>query len=91
MKPSSPAEIVNVMTQLSNKNCSTMLPLKFLKDVKYEIVAILGKLFDLCIQRGTYPESLKITKVIPLYKTANVGSVANYGPISLPSLLNKIF
>ncbi len=49
------------------------------------------KLFNLCIERGTYPESLKIAKVIPLYKTGNVGSVANNRPISLLPLLNKIF
>ncbi len=49
------------------------------------------KLFDLCIERGAYPESLKIAKLIPIYKTANVGSVANYRPISLLQLLNKIF
>ncbi len=45
----------------------------------------------MCIERVTYPESLKIAKVIPLYKTGNVGSVANYRPISLLPLLNKIF
>ncbi len=91
MKPSSPIEIVNVITQLSNKNSSTKLPLKFLKYIKYEIATILCKLFNLCIERGTYPESLKIAKVIPLYKNGNVGSVANYRLISLLPLLNKIF
>ncbi len=34
---------------------------------------------------------LNIAKVIQLYKTANVGSVANYRPISLLPLINKIF
>ncbi len=45
----------------------------------------------MCVERGTYPESLKIAKVITLYKTGNVGSVANSRPISLLPLLNKIF
>ncbi len=68
-----------------------LLPLKFLKYVKYEIATILCKLFHLCVDWDTYPESFKIAKVIPLYKTGNVGSVANYRPISLLQLLNKIF
>ncbi len=89
MRPSSPAEIGNVITQLSNKNNSTKLPLKFLKYVKYEIATILCKLFNLCVDRGIYPESLERAKVIRLCKTGNVGSVANYRPISLLPLLNK--
>ncbi len=65
--------------------------MKFLKYVKYEIAAIFCKLFNLCVEKGTYPESLKIAKVIPVYKNGYVGSVANYRPISLLPLLNKIF
>ncbi len=63
MKLLSSTEIVNVITQLSNKNSSTKPTLKF-KYVKYEIAAILCKLFNLCVERGTYPKSLKVTKVI---------------------------
>ncbi len=70
MKPSSPAEIVNVITQLSNKNSWTKLPLKFLKYVKYEIATILCKLFNLCIEGGTYPENCQY--VISCQLQANI-------------------
>ena len=48
-------------------------------------------IFNKAITTGQYPDALKIAKVIPLYKKGENTVISNYRPISLLSLLNKIF
>ena len=44
-----------------------------------------------CISFGIFLNKLKIAKVIPLYKSGQADLPGNYRPISLLSLLSKIF
>ena len=48
-------------------------------------------IFNKAITTGQYPDALKIAKVIPLFKKGETTLITNYRPISLLSLLNKIF
>ena len=48
-------------------------------------------IFNKAITSGQYPDALKIAKVIPLFKKGDNTLITNYRPISLLSLLNKIF
>ena len=50
----------------------------------------LSKIYNWGIENGTYPEELKITKVIALYKKGVKYDSNNYRPISLLSLFDKI-
>ena len=50
----------------------------------------LSKIYNWGIQNGTYPEELKIAKVIALYKKGVKYDPNNYRPISLLSLFDKI-
>ena len=47
-------------------------------------------LFNLSIEKGIFPDDLKITKVTPSYKTDDKRNLSNYKPISVLSCFSKI-
>ena len=63
---------------------------RLLKEVINEIIDPLVYLFNLSFSTGLVPESLKLAKVIPVYKKSDRSYVGNYRPISLLSIFDKI-
>lgn len=47
--------------------------------------------FNKHVKDGQFPESLKLAKITPIYKSGNSLSVQNYRPISVLSSFSKIF
>ena len=43
------------------------------------------------LEPGIFPDSLKISKIIPLYKIGNINSITKYRQISLLPVLSKVF
>ena len=66
------------------------IPTEFLHLLKDEISGPLSILFNLSFTTGTFPDSLKIAKTIPIFKKGSKLLVSNYRPISLLSNVNKI-
>src|SRR5690606_6280047 len=62
-----------------------------LKRYKEVLGPILTYLFNRCVTLGVYPKSLKLAKVIPVFKNGEYTDYNNYRPISLLPLINKIF
>ena len=91
--PTTPNEIIDIITTLNDKKATRKNDpeIKFLKYSKIIIAKYLSKIFDLCIIKGIYPESLKVAEVVPIYKNGNENKATNYRPISLLSPINKIF
>ena len=60
-----------------------------------KIASQIGKpltyLYNLSINTGVYPASLKLARVIPIYKKESKSNVSNYRPLSLLSIFDKIF
>ena len=52
---------------------------------------ILTKLFNMCLLGGIYPDSLKIARVIPIFKGGNRNESTLYRPISILTQINRIF
>ena len=63
----------------------------FIKSVAVSIARYLSKLINTCFQEGIFPDSLKITSVIPLHKEGEKNEPNNFRPISLLPTLGKIF
>ena len=56
-----------------------------------EIFKLLTYIVNLTLEQGIFPNSLKIVKVIPIFKQGSRSSCNNYRSISVLSALSKIF
>ena len=90
--PTDPNEINSVINSLVNKhrsgydNISNHM-LRWLRPVITEPLSII---FNLSIQRGIFPDSIKIAEVVPLHNNGDESLCNNYRPISLLITIYKI-
>lgn len=61
-----------------------------IKSSKLYIVDVLTYIFNLCLTEGTFPDKLKVARVIPLFKKGERKLCTNYRPIALTSIFSKI-
>ena len=83
-------EILFIIDSMVNSKATG--PQEILKLVKPNACYPLKEIINLSFATGSYPDNLKVAKVIPIFK--NKGDqllVCNYRPISLLSNINKIF
>ena len=64
-------------------------PVKYIKLAAGVIAPTLTNLFNHCITTSTFPKSLKMSEIIPLFKQGDIYSCNNYKPII--SIFLKIF
>ena len=67
------------------------IPANILKWAVELFVPILTKIFNKCLEEGVYPDSLKLARVIPIFKGGNQNVTTSYRPISILSQINRIF
>jgi len=93
LTPTSPYEVEAAICTLSNTGAAGVdsVPCKIMKQVAQFISSPLADIINISFQQGTYPDLMKIAKIIPLYK--NKGSKKdsnNYRPISILSCFSKV-
>ena len=92
MTPTDSDEICKILkeskpkTSAGHDNIST----QFLKTVEQHIAIPISILVNISVQSGIFPDTLKLAKVIPIYKAKAKNDVSNYRPISLLSSISKI-
>ena len=86
-------EISKILAKMKNKKSSGHdgISNEILKCCSPVIENYLTNCFNNCIEKQFFPNSLKVAKVIPLYKKGNANDPGNYRPISLLSSLSKVF
>ena len=68
------------------------IPVVVVKNCEPELSFILAELFNKCLQESCFPGCWKVSSVVSVFK--NVGersTTKNYGPVSLPSVVTKVF
>lgn len=62
-----------------------------LKKIVTVIVIPLVHILNLSFMQGKFPEALKTSKVIPLFKKGNKQNIENYRPLALTSNIAKLY
>jgi hypothetical protein len=93
LTPCSIEEILKIITSLKNSKSTghDNLNSTLIKGIKYGIVGPLSFLINRSFESGIFPDSLKIAKVVPLYKGNEKHLLSNYRPISLLTCFSKIY
>lgn len=89
----SACEILKVVSSLSNSKSTDYCWLSnhIIKRTIHLIQHPLALVFNTCINIGYFPDSLKISKVIPVHKKGCKSDFQNYRPISIVPIMSKVF
>jgi len=92
MAPTDPNEIQDVMKGLKNKKSfgHDHISMNFLKSIGSCVYKPISQIINISIQSGIVPNTLKLAKVIPIYKAKAKNEFSNYRPISLLPAISKI-
>lgn len=91
--PTNIHEVEEAIMKLKNTNSADIYGLnsKTLKYIKNNLLEILTYIINKCIEQCTFPDLLKVAKVVPIHKKGDMEDVNNYRPISILPILSKIF
>ena len=93
LRPTDEHGLIEILAGLSNSKSPGYIdiPVTLIKDSKFVIGRDLSDLLNKCITNGTFPDILKVVKVVALYKEGSKSELSNYRPISILSQFNKCF
>ena len=93
LKETTPDEIILIINELNPNKSSDIYDIspKYVKYASIAISQLLMIIFNKSIREGTFPETMKTTKVNPIHKGGPVLQVSNYRPISLLPIFSKFF
>src|SRR6185437_10598778 len=92
LSPTCAYEVQKLVSGFKNKGpghdgVSTLL----LKSILTSILDPLVYLINLSMDKGIYPDILKISQIVPIFKSGDCLQCCNYGPISILSAFNKVY
>jgi hypothetical protein len=87
-----PCHVLEIIKSFNNKTSLDLdgLSLNFIKFIAPVICTPLSHIFNLSLAQGVFPERLKTSRIVPIFKSGNRNCCDNYRPISLVSTLAKI-
>ena len=86
-------EVYKIITNLNN-DCSSghnNIPVRYLKPIAEYPTSGMVHIINTSIDQGIFPKQWKTSRVCPIPKTDNLTSIKNYRPISVLSVLSKVY
>ena len=90
--PTTDEEISTIIDSL--KHCAVgwdELPSSIFKENKDPLSKLLMHLINLSLTNGVFPEELKLANLIPIFKSGDNDKIGNYRPVSLLTIVSKVF
>ena len=92
LQPTSQHEIVNVISSLKKTSPGyDDIDITVIKKGNRIISPFLEKIINKSFLEGVFPQSLKIARIVPIYKKGDKSIISNYRPVSILSTFSKIF
>ena len=89
--PTTSDEITNVIKQQKNSYPGhDNIHVKILNLASTVISPVLSRIINNSLQIGIFPDTLKIAKLIPIFKAGDKLQTSNYRPISILSAISKV-
>ena len=91
--PTTAYEINSIIKSIKSTSACGVdnIPIAVIKHVANNISPVLSSLINYSFQTGSFPDALKIAKVVPVFKNGDKTLLNNYRPISLLNSFSKIF
>lgn len=83
-------EVQQIINDLENGKASD-IPIKLVKRSSQILGPKLSQYYNILMQKGIFPNELKVGKITPIYKKGNEEKLENYRPVSTLPLFGKIF
>lgn len=92
LSPITEEEVLEVVVRFKNKTStdSSEIDMALVKKIIGCILKPITYIFNISFHSGTFPQKMKLAKVIPLYKNGDKHSFTNYRPVSLLPQFSKI-
>ena len=86
-------EVMEAVAQIKTNKSSAIdcISAKLLKDAGDTISESLANIFNLSLQSGIFPDDWKLARITPIYKDGSKTECGNYRPISVISIVAKVF
>lgn len=93
LSPTTCQEVLDIFKTLTDSGACDVnfLSPKFIKLFAEELCAPLTILINDAFKNGEFPDFLKISRIMPIFKKGDKHDPANYRPISILPVLSKIF
>ncbi|CAF4944024.1 unnamed protein product [Pieris macdunnoughi] len=92
-RPIGADDIVRIFRTIDIKNTTDLwgISVKIISSIIDVIAPHLAIIFNNCIKSGEFPDLMKHSKVIPLFKAGSMSDPSNFRPISVLPTCSKIF
>lgn len=74
-----------------NNSLNDSIPSTVLKSSANILAPILSDMINTCLHEGTFPSSIKLSRIIPIFKSGDPLLAENYRPISILPNVSKVF